>query len=108
MHDDPSSVDDWLLIHRLLMDKEIAFTDLALRAAAGEVSVEELDGHRQELMGLRDLCTAVYKKTFPPPGARSGQGADSVLPHVLQLRQEKAGGTAEQNESTQSRRKGAR
>jgi hypothetical protein len=100
MHDDPSPVDDWLRIHRLLMDKETAFTDLALRAAAGEVSLEELDEQRQELMALRELCNAVYKRTFPPAGARSGRGADSVLPHVLHMEQEKAGEAP--NESSQA------
>lgn len=47
------------------MDKETAFTDLAMRAAAGEVSPEELDAERSVLMGLRELCTVAFKKAFP-------------------------------------------
>lgn len=64
---DRSAVDDWLRAHRMLLEKETAFTDLALRAAAGEVSLQELDEERQALMALRALCTSVYQKAFPKP-----------------------------------------
>lgn len=73
---EPSHVEDWLRVHRMLLDKEAAFTDLALRAAAGEITLEELDEHRDALMALRSLCAAVYEKAFPrasqvDPGQRS-------------------------------------
>jgi hypothetical protein len=58
-------VDDWLRVHRELMEKEAAFTELAVRAASGEVPQEELDQQREKLMGLRALCTAIYEKAFP-------------------------------------------
>lgn len=47
------------------LEKEAAFTDLALRAAAGEISSNELDHRREHLMDA--LCTAVYEKSFPKP-----------------------------------------
>jgi hypothetical protein len=47
------------------MEKEAAFSDIAVRAAAGEISEQVLDQERHELMGLRALCTEVYAKAFP-------------------------------------------
>jgi hypothetical protein len=57
------------------MEQEADFTSLAIRAAQGEVSVEELDRARAQLLGMRELCNAVYGKAFPsstgghPPGS---------------------------------------
>ncbi|MCD6077620.1 MAG: hypothetical protein K0R89_1558 [Ramlibacter sp.] len=64
---DRTQVDEWLRVHRMLMDKEAAFTDLAIRAAEGAISVTELDKEREALMDLRALCTSIYQKTFPKP-----------------------------------------
>jgi len=87
---DRTLVDDWLHVHHLLLEKESAFTEVALRAAAGEISPEELNEERGALMALRALCSAVYEKAFPqPPGARSGNGASSVLPYITQGELEK-------------------
>lgn len=61
----PSPVEDWLLVHRTLLEKENAFTDLAIRAAGGEVALEKLEEERELLMAYRELCTAVYEKAFP-------------------------------------------
>lgn len=58
-------VDDWIRVHRELMAKESQFTDLAIRAAHGEIPVEQLDEARAVLLGLRELCNAVYIKAFP-------------------------------------------
>jgi hypothetical protein len=66
-HKPPTPVEDWLSVHRLLLEQEAAFTDLAIRAAAGEISLDELDEHREALMSLRAHCTAVYHKAFPRP-----------------------------------------
>ena len=60
-------IDEWLEVHRELVERESAFTTLALRAAAGEVSAEELSEQRDALMQLRAHCTAVYEKAFPKP-----------------------------------------
>jgi hypothetical protein len=60
-----SRVEEWLRVHRLLMEKEAAFNEIALRAAAGELSLDELDRERNVLMGLRALCTSVYEQAFP-------------------------------------------
>jgi hypothetical protein len=62
---DRKRVDEWLRVHRELMDKEAAFTELAVRAANGSVPVAELDEERKALMAMRALCTAVYEKAFP-------------------------------------------
>lgn len=62
---DRSLVDDWLRVHRQLMTQESEFTNLAMRAAQGEVPVEELDEARAKLLGLRELCNAVYARAFP-------------------------------------------
>jgi hypothetical protein len=64
---DRNHIEDWLRIHRELMEREAAFTDLALRAADGSVSIQKLEEERQMLMGLRALCTSVYGKAFPKP-----------------------------------------
>jgi hypothetical protein len=60
-------LDDWLRVHSQLMQQEAAFSDLALRAAEGEVSPEELDRARSALMGLRALCTSVYEQAVGKP-----------------------------------------
>jgi hypothetical protein len=65
-------VDDWLRVHRELMEKEAAFTAFAMRAAAGEVTLEKLDQERQKLMALRARCTAVYEKAFPKRSGGAG------------------------------------
>lgn len=61
-------IEQWLRIHRLLMEKEAAFTDLAIRAVDGSVSRETLDQEREALMALRELCTSMYEKAFPKSG----------------------------------------
>ena len=58
-------VENWIKVHRALMDMEAAFTDLALRAASGEVPIHELDAARNRLMATRELCTAAYERAFP-------------------------------------------
>jgi hypothetical protein len=62
---DKSAIDDWLRVHRDLMDEERDFTELALKASSGELTPEELEAARQHLMAMRELCTAVYAKAFP-------------------------------------------
>jgi hypothetical protein len=57
--------DDWLRTHRELMALELAFTDLAMRAAVGEVSAEELAQKRAVLLATRELCSVAYKRAFP-------------------------------------------
>jgi hypothetical protein len=57
-------LDDWLRIHRQLVELEIAFAELALGAARGEVSLTELDARRAILMATRTLCAAAYERAF--------------------------------------------
>jgi hypothetical protein len=64
MMQNPDRVEDWLRVHRTLMEKEAAFAELAIKAASGTLSVSQLDEERQVLMALRTLCTTVYEKTF--------------------------------------------
>lgn len=62
-----AAVEDWLRVHRQLLASEAAFTDSAMRAAAGEITLEALAEERRQLMELRALCTAVYETAFPKP-----------------------------------------
>ena len=68
-------IDGWLRVHRQLMAQEADFTGLALKAAQGEISVEELDQARAQLLRRRALCNAVYVKAFPnASGGHSSAG----------------------------------
>jgi hypothetical protein len=64
-------VQDWIRIHRLLIDKEVQFTDLAIQVANGEVRPSELEVERAALLALRELCNATYQKAFPASAVRS-------------------------------------
>jgi hypothetical protein len=63
-----AAVEDWLRVHRQLMDQERDFAELALKAAAGEITENELQTARVQLMALRELCSVVYGKAFPRGG----------------------------------------
>lgn len=60
----PSAMQDWLRVHRRLVELEAEFSDVAMRAAAGEISVDELQEKRNHLTAMRDLCSAIYEKAF--------------------------------------------
>ena len=60
-----SLVEEWIQVHRRLMAQEAEFTGLALRAARGEVRVEELEAARARLLAMREECNAAYGKAFP-------------------------------------------
>ena len=47
------------------MRLETAFTALAIQAAMGEVSPEELAQQRAVLEGTRELCSEAYRRAFP-------------------------------------------
>lgn len=64
---DQTAVQEWLRVHRMLVQQEAAFSEIAMRAAAGEISVDELHDARDLLMAMRSLCMAVYEKAFPKP-----------------------------------------
>jgi hypothetical protein len=57
--------EDWLRTHRELMGLEMAFTEMAIRATTGEISIEELAERRAVLEATRALCTAAYQRAFP-------------------------------------------
>jgi hypothetical protein len=61
---DRTAMQDWLRIHRRLVELEADFSDAAMRAAAGKIGVDELQQKHDLLMGMRDLSTAVYEKAF--------------------------------------------
>jgi hypothetical protein len=61
---DSAAMEDWLRIHRRLVELEAEFSDLAMRAAAGEIGMDELQEKRELLMGMRDLSCAIYEKAF--------------------------------------------
>lgn len=64
---EPTPVQEWIRVHRLLIEKEAAFTDIALKAAAGQLPLEELYRERELLMEMRDFCKVVYDRAFPSP-----------------------------------------
>jgi hypothetical protein len=66
---DQSAVQDWLRIHRQLVQEEAQFAEVAMRTATGEVRMEELQEKRVHLMAMRELCAAVYEKAFTRPGS---------------------------------------
>jgi hypothetical protein len=61
---DRSAMQDWLRVHRRLVELEAEFSDAAMRAAAGKIGMEELQEKHELLLGMRDLATAVYEKAF--------------------------------------------
>jgi hypothetical protein len=62
--DNRQVMEDWLRVHRQLVELEIAFADLAVRAARGEIPLAELDARRAILMATRALCSAAYERAF--------------------------------------------
>ncbi|TWO67777.1 hypothetical protein FN976_25670 [Caenimonas sedimenti] len=58
-------VEDWLKVHRRLIDAETEFTDLAIKSTDGSVSQQQLDEARKNLIALRELCSVIYIKAFP-------------------------------------------
>jgi hypothetical protein len=68
---DSNDVEAWLQVHRELMEREAAFTDLALQAATGALAVAELEGERRKLMDLRTFCVSMYAKAFPKRASQS-------------------------------------
>lgn len=66
---DQCAVQDWLRVHRQLVQEEAEFSELAMRAATGEIGMDELQERRLHLMAMRALCAAVYEKAFTRPGS---------------------------------------
>ncbi|HET8745937.1 MAG TPA: hypothetical protein VFM98_10040 [Ramlibacter sp.] len=59
------AVQDWLRVRRQLLEKESAFTTLAIKVASGEASEQVLQEQRAELEDMRASCTAAYQRAFP-------------------------------------------
>lgn len=68
------AVHDWLRVRRELLARESAFTDLAIRVAAGQETEEVLQQERQALETARQVCSAAYLRAFP---ARTSQTLSS-------------------------------
>jgi hypothetical protein len=66
------AVEDWLRVRRDLLDKEAAFTSLAIKVAQGQEPEQLLQTERQVLEGMRELCSAAYRRAFP---ANTGNSA---------------------------------
>ena len=64
---DDTAVQDWLRVHRQLVALEAEFSDIAMRVAMGDLGTDELKKKRNEPVGMRELCTAVYEKAFGGP-----------------------------------------
>jgi hypothetical protein len=67
----PSPVEDWLKVHRQLIAEETNFTDLAIKAASGSVSAEELTAARERLVAMREICSLAYAQAFPNASPRA-------------------------------------
>jgi hypothetical protein len=65
MRQQAEHVQEWLQIHRQLVELETAFTDLAIRAVQGDVPPDQLQRERIHLITTRELCTAAYERAFP-------------------------------------------
>lgn len=65
-----AAVEEWLRVHRMLIERERQFTDIAIAASTGSVGPEALAAERAQLEALRALCSAAYLKAFPSPSAR--------------------------------------
>lgn len=63
-------IQEWLQIRRQLLERETAFTDLAMRAVHGEVPPEQLQQERLQLLTTRQLCTSAYERAFPKSANR--------------------------------------
>ena len=59
------ALEDWLRTHRELLSLETAFTDLAIKAAMGEVPPDKLAQERTVLEATRELCSLAYRRAFP-------------------------------------------
>jgi hypothetical protein len=60
------AIQDWLRIRRELLQMETAFTKLAIKVADGRESEELLLQEREVLEATRALCSAAFKRAFPP------------------------------------------
>lgn len=69
------AVQDWLSIRRTLLQKEAAFTELAMRTIHGEVSEADLEMERKALEGTRELCSEAYRRAFPPISGSDARSA---------------------------------
>lgn len=70
-----TAVQDWLAVHRELLNREAAFTDVAIRAALGQITMDELSEQRRELVDLRERCSAAYELAFPRSATDPGEEA---------------------------------
>ncbi len=67
------AIQDWLKVRRDLLQREADFTTLAIEVANGKETEERLQEARTILEANRELCTAAYRRAFPPPhGKPSG------------------------------------
>lgn len=71
---DSQAFNDWIQAHRELMQMEMTFTALAVRAAEGDYPEEQLAQERALLEASRERCAAAYARAFPnavPQGKRT-------------------------------------
>ncbi len=65
MRKEENAVQEWLRVHHALMEKEAAFSKLAMQVASGQASLESLDEERRALVELRAHCSVMYENAFP-------------------------------------------
>jgi hypothetical protein len=57
-----TTLQDWLKAHDALMNAERELSDAAVAFASGKISHRELDDARANVVMLRELCDAVFRK----------------------------------------------
>lgn len=57
-----TTLQDWLKAHAALLEAERQLSDLAMDYASGRISQQELQVARENVVVLRDLCDAVFRR----------------------------------------------
>lgn len=65
MDNTTKAMEDWLRMHRSVVERDLAFTDLLIEAIDGKVSQERLRKEHALLVAERELCAEVYAQAFP-------------------------------------------
>jgi hypothetical protein len=55
------TMQDWLKVHKALMEAELKLADLASRTSTGQVTEAELAGQHQQVLALRALAQSVFE-----------------------------------------------
>lgn len=57
-----TTLQDWLKAHAALLEAERRLSDMAMDFARGQVTQQELDAAQENVLALRALCDAVFRR----------------------------------------------